>query len=313
MLFLNPKMIDDEEKELYYNIVTYQEKKDNSVITEIDNICNKYFGIQFKNIVLLNPEDLGKYVKLFENYSRDDREKIKDEFKQIQNIKKDKSNYIVNCLYNNMHTKARKIIYSIANTKTCPYCNRNYVDIVRKNKDEYSSFFDLDHFYNKDEYPMFAVSLYNLIPTCPSCNRKKGIKSLNNYPYKRVNNEDDMCFTYKILRFPVTSEKDIAVEINYKNENVKNDGEKLYLNELYNHHKDIALEIIQKTVFNGKGYLISLIKQFNNLFSNEEDIYRFIYGNYLNKQDWNKRPLAKFTYDLAIETLEAYGINKGEE
>lgn len=308
MLFLNPKLIDDKEKELYYNIVTCQEIKVNLVITEIDNICKKYFGKNFKDIVLLNPEELEKYVKLFENHSQNERKKIKDEFEQIQTLKKVKSNYIVNRLYNNMPSKARNIIYSLANTKTCPYCNRNYIDIVRKTKDEYSSFFDLDHFYNKDEYPMFAVSLYNLIPTCPSCNRKKGIKSLNNYPYKRRNIEDDMCFTYKILRFPVTSENDIAVEIYYKNENEKNDVEKLYLNELYNHHKDIALEIIQKAVFHGEGYLRSLIKQFNNLFGNEEDIYRFIYGNYLNKQDWNKRPLAKFTYDLAKETLEAYGF-----
>ena len=56
----------------------------------------------------------------------------------------------------------------------------------------------------------------------------------------------------------------------------------------------------------------SLITQLATLFPDKAEIYRMIYGNYLKKGDWNKRPLSKFTYDIAKETLDIYGIEIDE-
>ncbi|TDP02195.1 HNH endonuclease domain-containing protein [Flavobacterium sp. 245] len=52
---------------------------------------------------------------------------------------------------------------------TCPYCNYNKLDITtisKKNK----AYLDLDHFYPKSLNPFFALSFFNLIPSCHSCN-----------------------------------------------------------------------------------------------------------------------------------------------
>src|SRR5690606_3268511 len=68
---------------------------------------------------------------------------------------------------------------------TCPYCNYGIVEIVKKNNTmplthQNIAYFDLDHFYPKSIYPFFALSFYNLIPSCHTCNSsEKGEKDFN--------------------------------------------------------------------------------------------------------------------------------------
>lgn len=51
----------------------------------------------------------------------------------------------------------------------CPYCSRNYVaPMSSTSNDLYRP--DLDHFYAKSLFPYFALSPYNLIPSCSACN-----------------------------------------------------------------------------------------------------------------------------------------------
>ncbi|GEQ19068.1 MULTISPECIES: hypothetical protein [Clostridium] len=54
------------------------------------------------------------------------------------------------------------------NVKVCPYCNLAY---TYNRGDSVTA--QLDHFFSKSEYPMFALCYYNLIPSCPSCNHIK--------------------------------------------------------------------------------------------------------------------------------------------
>lgn len=58
---------------------------------------------------------------------------------------------------------------------TCPYCNDNKLNIVElqsnsTQKTKLRAYFDLDHFYPKSISPFFAVSFFNLIPSCHDCN-----------------------------------------------------------------------------------------------------------------------------------------------
>lgn len=58
---------------------------------------------------------------------------------------------------------------------TCPYCNNRKLDIVqiRSNSTKETkkrAYYDIDHFYPKSINPFFAVSFYNLIPSCHDCN-----------------------------------------------------------------------------------------------------------------------------------------------
>jgi|688.fasta_scaffold341433_1 hypothetical protein len=58
---------------------------------------------------------------------------------------------------------------------SCPYCNDNNLTITKLKTNSSSStklkaYLDLDHFYPKSQHPYFAVSFFNLIPTCHDCN-----------------------------------------------------------------------------------------------------------------------------------------------
>ncbi len=65
------------------------------------------------------------------------------------------------------------------NVKTCPYCNNYYTLYLSKDKGtKVKALFQFDHFYDKGAYPMFSMSLYNLIPSCSVCNHSKGSDTL---------------------------------------------------------------------------------------------------------------------------------------
>lgn len=52
--------------------------------------------------------------------------------------------------------------------RTCPYCNQHYLETERFENGTTRP--ALDHFFPESLYPHLAISLYNLIPSCTTCN-----------------------------------------------------------------------------------------------------------------------------------------------
>lgn len=85
--------------------------------------------------------------------------------------------------------EAYSILRSL-NVRVCPYCNRIYTITLpskeelrpgRKPKKTRPTF---DHFYYQSEYPFLALNLFNLVPSCHTCNLNKGTaKAEIIYPY----------------------------------------------------------------------------------------------------------------------------------
>jgi hypothetical protein len=80
--------------------------------------------------------------------------------------------------------------------RMCPYCQQSLAVTVYKDHKSNSFRPTLDHFYPKSEYPYLALSLYNLIPSCHTCN--SSLKGTENFytdehlhPY-----EDDESINY---------------------------------------------------------------------------------------------------------------------
>jgi len=66
---------------------------------------------------------------------------------------------------------------------TCHYCDIAYINSYDYHDPregwKKKSHFDLDHVIEKSSYPFLALSLFNLVPSCPVCNeRLKGVKPL---------------------------------------------------------------------------------------------------------------------------------------
>lgn len=300
---------DKEKEEIYLREI--KKGRNRVYLKEINDKCRRYLIMPFDAVVLLPPDELMKKREEYDKKPEKDREKIRKEFRSII---KAENQYIENTLYGKMPAAARKIVFDTAKVRTCPYCNRNFIQMVeidvksevngidgekKEREKQYKSFFELDHFLDKDSYPMFAVSLYNLIPVCPSCNRVKSTQKFDYYPYRFTNRSDDLKFHYIIKGVDFLKDESL-IEIVLENrspEIVKSiDG--LYLKKLYESHKDLVQEIVGKVRFFGEDYLKSVCRQFPELFSNEEEAYRILYGNYYEAVDFPKRPLAKFTRDI---------------
>lgn len=139
----------------------------------------------------------------------------------------------------------------------CPYCNRNYTFTI-KDKNSKSTRPDFDHFYDKGTNPILALSFYNLIPCCILCNSL--LKSTAKFstieylhPYKDSFN-DYAKFRLKIIdsRF-FYDEKGFDLKLETIDDKAEKIKEAFALETLYQNHKDIVLELIQKAqIYNRK-------------------------------------------------------------
>lgn len=202
----------------------------------------------------------------------------------------------------NAYDLAQKIKVNV-----CPYCNRNYTFTI-KNKNSKSTRPDFDHFYDKGTYPVLALSFYNLIPSCILCNSR--LKSTTKFsldthlhPYKDSFN-DYAKFQFKVIDsifFYNENGFELKLETfgNKKAEKVKED---FALEILYQEHKDIVLELIQKREIYPDSYIDDLFNQYEGtLFKNREDVLRHITGGYIEDKDIDKRPLSKLIKDISEE------------
>jgi len=211
--------------------------------------------------------------------------------------------------------KIAKWLIEELNINTCPYCNRQYIFAIKEN-DKTKLFCDLDHYFKQSDYPVLSLSFYNLIPSCTSCNsRTKHTKvfSLKTHihPYLDSFNDilvfstdikDSKIFFDDVDNFDIKLVKNKFTkpcDLNYHR--AKKTAEDFNLEELYNKHKDIVLELIQKNIIYDDNYVTELYNNYYKIFENKDDVYKMIIGNYVNDTDLSLRPLAKFTKDIAKE------------
>ncbi len=201
--------------------------------------------------------------------------------------------------------------------KVCPFCNREYIfkfeDKINKESRIIAS---LDHYYDKDTYPFLSISVFNLIPCCHICNSKfKHTKNFYNqkhlHPYEDSFNEKAKFSQFfndvdsKNKKFSLLSKERISLSLkplDSKDKVTQNTIDTFRLETLYEKHKDIVLELIQKREIYPDSYIDDLFHQYEGtLFKNREDVLRHITGGYIEDKDINKRPLSKLIKDISEE------------
>lgn len=208
---------------------------------------------------------------------------------------------------------------------TCIYCNRNYTLYFDGN----FARAELDHWFPKEKFPLLALSFYNLIPSCHSCNHKKGngdkiIKSkfLNNenatnieiqnwwnnkaltkliHPYS---NKIDFNFSYNVESINTYSSKIKVQKDSISEETLKFNKTK----EIYSAHSDKELkDLLDLRYKYSKNYLDILCnKTFEGLNLSQEEAHRMIFGIEINEGDYHKRPFSKFKHDIIEELKKSF-------
>jgi 5-methylcytosine-specific restriction endonuclease McrA len=242
-----------------------------------------------KRLIFIPPHDL-KYIICWVNVKF-----------MNDNVLKDISSLFVDIVYSK-RLKKQELIDSIG-LKTCPYCNRSYIYTIKDGRIDPQ----LDHFYPKAKYPLFAVSLYNLIPSCAICNSAgaKGDKdTLYDLKYRIISpyliKHDDFQFNYKLLSPEIIKGEynGESIEIFFDHSCNENDN-MFHLSSLYKKHDDHIEDMLYKRKY---VYTDEHLASLFNIIGHKVDksiTNRFIVGAYVEKENYHKRPLSKLYTEIA--------------
>lgn len=202
------------------------------------------------------------------------------------------------------------------NVKTCCYCNMNYTLLVEMKKArsiEKRALLQFDHFYDKAKYPHLSMSMYNLIPSCGTCNQGKPRKG--NLPIYFNPYCSSIFGMYKFrvkdplqLFMAYTHPEKIEVECQPQTrDDISACDSWFHLSAKYSVHKDIVKEVFDKAQ-QYPYYANSL----NFKFLKEDKSYplRLLLGVYTDECDYNKRPMSKFVNDLWEQACVYYGVKR---
>ncbi len=192
--------------------------------------------------------------------------------------------------------------------RTCFYCNKDF--ITNFDADKKISTFQLDHFYDKGTYPYLALSFYNLIPSCPTCNSSKVKGSANTFENNCIAPNSEKFDFHQKVKFKlwlddscknlhIKSKDDIDINLKEPFTNLYDKYIEIFkLNERYKAHKDIVFDMIQKAEL----YPESRLKELQDLtgipFQQiKKDIFNLIDEN----EDLSKQPFSKLIVDMSKE------------
>lgn len=202
--------------------------------------------------------------------------------------------------------------------RTCFYCNKDF--ITNFDADKKVSTFQLDHFYDKDTYPYLALSFYNLIPSCPTCNspKVKGSKNTFEHDSKVGKFQNETCIApnsqnfyfdqkvkFKLLlddsskNLHIKSKDDIDIKLKENYSDMYDKYIEIFkLNERYKAHKDIVFDMIQKAEL----YPESRLKELQYLTGIPfQEIKKDIFNLIDENEDLSKQPFSKLIVDMSKE------------
>lgn len=259
-----------------------------------DKTTGELIEEEVKKLLLADRKGLEKYIDIFGEYESD----------------KALSDELLHNIFRYDRYSKRKIvntILQIMNVSVCPYCNRQYIFAITSRKVRPQ----LDHYYPKSKYPYLALSLYNMIPSCSTCNMSKSsldtkIKPIL-YPYDEEFG-DDVKFEIKIknsanfVKVLQGVSGEFIIEIRtpetINQTTINTQVQKLHLDELYNKHIDYVMDIIKSKYINTPERIKEIYMKFPMLFHSSEEVKKMVYMADTRKESWGKRPLSKLTHDI---------------
>jgi len=289
--FINNKIDifdDSKDKSLQEIFTKFKEKK----IDEFDVI---FQNKDLEDILTLNQNEIIKIL-----------EKNKDK----SSLRKFK--YVFN--YDKFQSEITKFFTDNFDFRTCFYCNKDFITNFDSDKFESNkevSTFQLDHFYDKGTYPYLALSFYNLIPSCPTCNSSKVKGSANTFENNCIAPNSEKFDFHQKVKFKlllddscknlhIKSKDDIQINLKENYSDMYDKYMEIFkLNERYKAHKDIVFEMIQKAEL----YPESRLKELENLtgipFQQiKKDIFNLIDEE---EEDLSKQPFSKLIVDMSKE------------
>ncbi|MDI1318092.1 hypothetical protein [Flavobacterium sp.] len=320
--------IDLEKKVALYYTNLFSGRNANFVkpLDGLKNLYNKLGKIKHKK----HREYIDTIITKYEDIIKADSTKTKDLIKLFdkigggvildQKINKSKEKFweqIVKAMrYEDLRSSEFHHYIEASGIKSCVYCNSQLCVVVdftyydkkeKKLRPKRMSKFELDHYYPKSKYPFLCTSFYNLYPVCGNCNKAKSNSPLDFELYTDDNSK------LEIFKFWLDNNSILNywITLNFKNLKVhfeSVDGDFDFLNYykkmfaiqgIYDTQIDIAEELVHKAKVYSLAYNKSLVDNFKLLFPDKSILERLIVGNYASASEIHKRPMAKYSQDIA--------------
>lgn len=319
------------------------------VVRLIKELIELLYDDKFLRILLVESEGkVTEYVK--------DKEQVSEYIKDTHALYKKENVHDTNKLkvmnsivelfiyYELLDSKQKEItikqeLYGRLNIRACPYCNRQFIDpIAIKNEkneeiEKRHNTGDLDHILPKSQYPLYAVSLWNLTPCCKTCNevfkRDEPDEILN--PWEdgfgdRViltlypeNNEsisniffgdtENFSVRWKVLQSKKSQPQNTESKNNQstkkitKEEKIKNAITMFRLNELYTTHRSEIRKLLATQQKYPEVYDIFLSRFDNGAPEKTKSI---------EEEDYQTMVLARLTHDIHKMNFEIDMLNNPE-
>lgn len=278
----------------------------------IQTIIDKY---KHKHILSASPTEIKELIKEFDAINKsgflDKKIKPKDKLKFYELIVKAMR-------YDEVRNSEFHHFVNATGIKTCVYCNSQLAVVTsfsfydkkeKKRKPKIMAKFELDHFYPKSKYPFLCTSFFNLYPVCGNCNKAKHDNPIDFELYSSNTNDLDF-FNFwindqSILDYwldPVKNHTNLKVKLESINGdyNYLNDYNSMFgIQGIYDTQTDLAEELVHKAKVYSNSYKESLVDNFKDLFPDKMILNRIIVGNYADASEIHKRPMAKYTQDIA--------------
>ncbi|HHH54097.1 MAG TPA: hypothetical protein ENK91_10590 [Bacteroidetes bacterium] len=297
----NQKLFDTHIEEISKKINQKLENINHNGLSNETINCLKYLESEIENMLKANTNELESIINLFKTNYPSSIGVVNQQEEGWQELYKILRKEIFEKEYNLWSDRKKYGAYAFVKElglETCPYCNRNYTFIVDSDNGKLRA--EIDHFYPKSIYPFLAMSFYNLIPSCSICNHTKGNTIHQNLENPYDTKEDSYRFTYtpnSVDFATVEAEKynfdSFEIDITGNPENI----ELFKLEKLYKQHKDIVLELLIKKAY----YPESYVQELSHFGFSQDEIYRYLLGNYKQDEDLHKRPLSKLIRDISQE------------
>ena len=211
--------------------------------------------------------------------------------------------------YDGRISRSRQLSYDLVKrigSRTCVYCNRIYSFTV----DEISRP-DFDHWMPKEKHPLISMSLYNLIPSCPICNRSIKLRKefkygIHVHPYQH----SEMSLAFQYAPLPENMWK-LTLANGTPAENKT--AELLKIEEIYTPYANNEVkDLLEFAYKNPPDYLRTLYNQVMKSYGgkiNKEQAYRVVFGVEMRPSLYLDRPLSKMKKDVLKQLQNSLGIN----
>ena len=200
-------------------------------------------------------------------------------------------------------------------TDTCVYCNRIYTYTIDETINDVRSRVvrpDFDHWIPKAEFPLTSMSFFNLIPSCPICNRN--VKNRHDFKYgTHVHPYESSPKPQFSFRYVPLNGSEWDVKLDKLTGKEEATAGLLHTEDIYKGHANKEVkDIIDFVHAYPPEYIRDLfqgVRDHGKIKITPEEAYRYLMGTELKEINDLNRPLSKLKRDIIKQACEDVGID----